>query len=275
MWSWPVGGGGGGGGERLGRLARSVRAAMAAAKRVTTVSPVPRVRTPLPSRRAKVAPRTRAATAVCRDPGARTATTVSSARAVTAGAQAPRCDVDGGGGGGGGWYGGGGGGAGVEVPGELIRSTRTAPAVAVAPGYGPEGGDLETGENEGDGEVTISYDPVADACGDRGRGDRGRADVHRMTRRRRALAALIAGTVIGAGGIVATPAAAAPTVVEFLSPTNEPFQVPPDVHTITVEICGAQGGEGGNTNDASAVRPLRVVSAGTRPSTSRSRRVRS
>jgi hypothetical protein len=71
-------------------------------------------------------------------------------------------DTDGGGGGGGGWYGGGGGGAGFD--GNVEPLFQDASGGGGGSGFGPDGVEFDTGEQEGDGEVTISYDPVADAC---------------------------------------------------------------------------------------------------------------
>ena len=69
-----------------------------------------------------------------------------------------------GGGGGGGWFGGGGG----TAPG--VRDVDVAPDTGAGPGGGGGGsgyaltGVLTSGVREGNGQVVISYDPVADAC---------------------------------------------------------------------------------------------------------------
>jgi hypothetical protein len=72
-------------------------------------------------------------------------------------------EVDGGGGGGGGWFGGGGG-AGA---GDLIEDPigyEDGAGGGGGSGYGPAGTEFHDGEHDGDGEVTISYDPVTDGC---------------------------------------------------------------------------------------------------------------
>jgi hypothetical protein len=69
--------------------------------------------------------------------------------------------ADGGGGGGGGLYGGGGGASSRSDAGDTFVDGAGGGGGS---GFGPEGTDFETGTNKGDGEVTISYDPVADAC---------------------------------------------------------------------------------------------------------------
>jgi hypothetical protein len=87
-------------------------------------------------------------------------------RAATA-ATAPRNftslpdSTDGGGGGGGGWFGGGGGAGGVNDEGGVEDGS----GGGGGSGFGPDGTKYERGGNDGDGEVSISYDPVADACG--------------------------------------------------------------------------------------------------------------
>jgi hypothetical protein len=73
-------------------------------------------------------------------------------------------EFEGGGGGGGGWYGGGGGAGASDQGGDT--SIENGAGGGGGSGRVPEGGELEAGENEDDdGEVTISYDPVRDACG--------------------------------------------------------------------------------------------------------------
>jgi hypothetical protein len=58
----------------------------------------------------------------------------------------------------------------------------------------------------------------------------------------------IAGAPVSSGSEVSTQA-----VQQFLTAGTFPFVVPPDVHTITVEVCGAQGGRGGRyTNGGTA-----------------------
>jgi Glycine rich protein len=70
--------------------------------------------------------------------------------------------ADGGGGGGGGLYGGGGGASGRS---DTAEEFPDGAGGGGGSGWVPEGGELETGENEDDdGQVTISYDPVTDAC---------------------------------------------------------------------------------------------------------------
>jgi hypothetical protein len=66
---------------------------------------------------------------------------------------------DGGGGGGGGLYGGGGGAA-SQSDGAFVDGA----GGGGGSGFGPDGTTFDSGEQKGDGEVTISYDPVADAC---------------------------------------------------------------------------------------------------------------
>jgi hypothetical protein len=70
---------------------------------------------------------------------------------------AANVDSDGGGGGGGGWYGGGGGGGADD-------DADDGAGGGGGSGFGPDDTEFDTGENDGDGEVTISYDPVKDAC---------------------------------------------------------------------------------------------------------------
>src|SRR5687768_10204012 len=52
----------------------------------------------------------------------------------------------------------------------------------------------------------------------------------------------LAGAPVSQGGLPP-----APETESFLTAGTFPFVVPADVHTITVEICGAEGGEGGAT----------------------------
>jgi hypothetical protein len=74
------------------------------------------------------------------------------------GGEGGEADFQGGGGGGGGATGGGGGGgSGLEA---LIGGG----GGGGGSGHGPEGTSFEEGEREGDGKVTIGYDPVLDAC---------------------------------------------------------------------------------------------------------------
>jgi hypothetical protein len=70
-------------------------------------------------------------------------------------------NVDGGGGGGGGWYGGGGGGGGFDDAG---LGDASGSGGGGGSGFGPDGVEFDTGVHAGDGEVTISYDPVKDVC---------------------------------------------------------------------------------------------------------------
>jgi hypothetical protein len=68
---------------------------------------------------------------------------------------------DGGGGGGGGLYGGGGG---ASSRSDEADDFRDGAGGGGGSGFGPDDTKFDSGEQEGDGEVTISYDPVTDAC---------------------------------------------------------------------------------------------------------------